>query len=119
VVCKGAETGIFIRGLPEMNIKNIDLKNISIVSKNGILFQDAENINLKNVSIFCDETTVTHIANSRNITLDDMSFDNSDVFARITGDRSAGIKLINTDTSKAKKAFELGEGVSEKTVIRK
>lgn len=119
VVCKGAESGIFIRGLPEMSIKNIDLKNITIESKAGILCQDVENINLKNVSIYCTETTVAHITNGRNITLDGMLFDSSDVFAKISGDRSAGITLLNTDTSKTKKAFELGEGVSEKTVLRK
>jgi DNA sulfur modification protein DndE len=119
VICKGAETAIFIRGLPEMNIRDIDLQNISIESKEGIVAQDASNIAMKNVTILSDEAHVASINNSTNITLDNISFDESEVFMKVIGDRSSGIRLINTDTSAAKKAVELGEGVSEKTVSRK
>ena len=119
VICKGAETAIFIRGLPEMNIKNIDLQNISIQSEEGIVAQDASGITMKNVTIFCEEEHVASINNSTNITMDNMTFDESEIFMKVTGERSSGIRLINTDTSAAKKEVELGEGVPAKTVIRK
>ena len=35
VVCYGAEKAIFIRGLPEMNIHDISMENITITSKKG------------------------------------------------------------------------------------
>ena len=119
VVCKGAETAIFIRGLPEMNIKNIHLENISIESKEGIVSQDADNITMKNVNIACEDNFVAHITNSSNITMDNISFNESEVFMKVNGERSSDIKLINTDTSNAKKEVELGEGVSAKSVIKK
>ena len=44
IVCYGAEKGIFIRGLPEMNIKNIELENLVIRSKKGVECEEASNI---------------------------------------------------------------------------
>jgi len=49
VVCDGAAKGIFIRGLPEMNISNIFLDNILIQAKEGIQIQEAKNVQQHNV----------------------------------------------------------------------
>lgn len=44
VVAKGAETGLLIRGLPEMPIRDIQLTNIDIESKQGYRVIEAQNI---------------------------------------------------------------------------
>ena len=36
VVCNGAEKAIFVRGLPEMNVKNIVLENMVLAGKRRI-----------------------------------------------------------------------------------
>jgi DNA sulfur modification protein DndE len=44
VLAKGAETGLLIRGLPEMPIRDIQLTNIDIESKQGYRVIEAQNI---------------------------------------------------------------------------
>ncbi|MCX8472181.1 MAG: glycoside hydrolase family 88 protein [Sediminibacterium sp.] len=51
IYCQGAKYALFIRGLPEMPIENINIQNANIASKEGIFIQYANNINLKNAKI--------------------------------------------------------------------
>jgi DNA sulfur modification protein DndE len=119
VVCKGAETGILVRGLPEMSIKDISLENITLESQKGMLCQEAENIRLKNVTLLSTETKpVLEVQNSKNISFDNLRYaSGADLLLRVTGDRSQGIKLVNTNTKLAKKDVELGQKVGKKAVV--
>jgi len=72
VVCNGAEKGIFIRGLPEMKVKNIYLSNMVLKSSFGSEIIDAHNISLKNVKLIVDNPK-----NNQNI----MVKDSQDVYA--------------------------------------
>jgi DNA sulfur modification protein DndE len=119
VVCKGAETGILVRGLPEMSIKDISLENITLESKRGMLCQEADNIRLKNVTLLSTETKpVLEVQNSKNISFDNLRYaSGADLLLRVTGDRSQGIRLTNTNTKLAKKDVELGQKVGKKTVV--
>jgi DNA sulfur modification protein DndE len=119
VVCKGAETAIFVRGLPEMNIRNIEMENISIQSKKGFVCIEGEGISLKNATLYCDEKTVIHSQNSKNVTLDNIRFRPSDILVQVTGDRSKDIRLLNTDIKNSRKDVELGAGVPKNTFIIK
>jgi DNA sulfur modification protein DndE len=118
VVCKGAETGILVRGLPEMAIKDISLENIVIESQKGMLCQEAENIRLKNVTLLTTETKpVLEVQNSKNISLDGIKYaSGADLLLRVSGDRSQDIRLTNTNTKLAKKGLELGDKVGKKVV---
>jgi DNA sulfur modification protein DndE len=118
VVCKGAETGILVRGLPEMAIKDISLENIVIESQKGMLCQEAENIRLKNVTLLTTETKpVLEVQNSKNISFDGIKYaSGADLLLRVSGDRSQDIRLTNTNTKLAKKGLELGDKVGKKVV---
>jgi DNA sulfur modification protein DndE len=119
VVCKGAETGILVRGLPEMSIKDINLENITLESKKGLLCQEADNIRFKNVTLLSTETApVLEVQNSKNISFDNLRYaSGADLLLRVTGDRSQGIRLTNTNTKLAKKDVELGQKVGKKAVV--
>jgi len=120
VVCKGAETGIMVRGLPEMSIKNITIENAVLQSNKGFICIEGENINLKNVSLITKDKTVMQIQNSSNVTMDGITYsENRDLLLNITGDRSKSIKLLNTDDKKAKKSIEFGGNASSKALSRK
>lgn len=119
VVCKGAETGIMVRGLPEMSIKNITIENAVLQSNKGFVCIEGENINLKNVSLFTKDKTVMQIQNSTDVTMDGIQYaENRDLLLNITGDRSKAIRLINTDEKKAKKSIEFAGNVSSKVLSR-
>ena len=51
VVCRGAKAAIFLQGLPEMPIRNITLKNVSISSHKGVSVMDADGIDFENVQV--------------------------------------------------------------------
>lgn len=107
VTCKGAETGIMVRGLPEMAVKDILIENAVLQSRKGFVCIEAENIRLKNVTLISPAKTLMQIQNSRNLTLDNIHYtNNTDLLMHISGDRSKDIKLLNTNTSHAKKTVE-------------
>ncbi len=51
VICRGAQKAIVLEGLPEMPIRGIDLKNISITSAAGVFLTDADGIHFDNVQV--------------------------------------------------------------------
>ncbi|HKI70620.1 MAG TPA: glycoside hydrolase family 28 protein, partial [Verrucomicrobiae bacterium] len=67
IVCRGANAAIFLQGLPEMPIRGIFLKNVSITSKKGVFVTDAEGIHFDHVQVD-NETgpalTQTRVTNS-------------------------------------------------------
>lgn len=93
IVCDGAETGIFVRGLPEMNIKNINLQNITLKAKTGVQLIEADNIRLDNIHIDAGQTNpVVFIENSANIDFNKLYVNpNSTLLFNIAGDRSKNI----------------------------
>ncbi|RYF77269.1 MAG: glycoside hydrolase family 28 protein, partial [Cytophagaceae bacterium] len=69
VVCNGAKKGIFIRGLPEMAVKNINMENLVLVAEKGIELIDASGISLNNVKLITEETKpVIYVENSSQLT---------------------------------------------------
>lgn len=118
VVCNGAAKGIFVRGLPEMNVKNIFMENMVLQSRQGLDVTEASGITFKNVTLSTSDTNpVMNIHNSKNITLDGISYNNgSDLLLNVTGEKSNKIILKNTDGSKAKKKFETSYGANAKSV---
>lgn len=57
VVCEGAGRAIFIRGLPEMNIRQIDLQDMVLKAKKGVEVTEGKEITLKNIRIITGETS--------------------------------------------------------------
>lgn len=51
IVCRGAQNAIVLEGLPEMPVRDISLKNVSITSRGGVSVTDAEKITFDNVSV--------------------------------------------------------------------
>ena len=119
VVCKGAATGIFIQGLPEMNIQDIHLEDITIQSNSGLVCKDAKGITLRHVALHTKEKHVIDLQDSKNITIENLTFNPSDVLMKINGSRSKDIRLVDTNTSSVIKVSELGSGVSANVLLKK
>jgi len=121
VYCNGAEKGIFVRGLPEMHVKDIVLENMVLKSKKGIDVQEATNITFRNIKIISDETDpVIDIVQSDKLLFDNIHYkDGTELLFRISGERSNSINIKNTDASKAKEKVVYELGASEKAVTIK
>ena len=115
VVANGAEKAIFFRGLPEMNIKDIHLENVTIQSKKGIEIIEASSISLKNVNVITEDTNpVVSVQNGTNISINGLKYKNgSELLFNISGEKTKGVKVSGTDVSKAKKTSVLGEEVNK------
>ena len=116
VVCDGAARGIEVRGLPEMSIKNIHLQNLVLKTTKGVDITEGEGITLKNVYLQCSDTNpLFNLYNSRQVTLDHISFAKADLLFKVSGKRAAGIKVLNTAVEKAAKQTEF-KGVEASTL---
>jgi polygalacturonase len=121
VYCNGAEKGIFVRGLPEMHIKDIVLENMVLQAKKGIDIQEASGITFKNIKIISAETNpVIDIVQSDNLLFDNITYtENAELIFRVSGERAKNIKIKNTGTAAlAEKIKEELGAVQAITIIK-
>jgi polygalacturonase len=119
VVCNGASKGIFIRGIPEMHVKDVVLENITLQADKGIDCQEASGISFKNVVMLSKQTNpVVDIINSDHLTFDKLAYKpDAELLFRVGGDRVRNIRIINTDAAKAKEKIQYEFGASEQSVL--
>jgi len=112
IVCDGAEEGIFVRGLPEMNISDIYLDNMVLKAAKGAELAEAQGIHLANIRLVTsDSDPVIYVENSSQLTFDHIGYHKgAAVLFSINGDKSRDIKVTGTDGSQAvrKVAFQYG-----------
>lgn len=118
IVCKGANKGIFVRGLSEMPIQNIQMSNIVLDTKIGAEFIDASNITLEKVTLISENTKpVISVNNSDGLTFNTIQYKaNAELLFAIAGERSKAIQIIQTDSSKAQKQIEFTEGATKEAI---
>jgi len=69
VNCKGALQGIFLQGLPEMMLENIQLENIRMEADYGMICTDAKNVKIKNLTLKTKKTPAIELRNSADVTI--------------------------------------------------
>ncbi|MFN8289898.1 MAG: glycoside hydrolase family 28 protein [Chitinophagaceae bacterium] len=119
VYCNGADKAIFIRGIPEMHVKDVVLENMVLQADKGFDIQEASGITFKNIQVISKETNpVIDVVQSDNLLFDDIRYKESNrLLFRINGERSNSISIKNTALPKEKISFELG--ATEKSVTIK
>lgn len=120
IVCQGAAQAIFVQGLPELLVKDIEFSNITIAAKRGVSCIDAEKLQFKNVAIYTKKSPLFKIDNAKNISVAQLSYSKDiDVFMEVEGTQSSDIQLWNIDISKAKQGIKLGKDVPSDAVVQK
>lgn len=105
VHCKGAETGILVRGLPEMHVEDIQIAQSVIESRKGLLCTDATGLILKDVDLFTEKGPVLFVRDSRKIVLERIGYrPGTGLLLRKSG--QTDVRLLDTDTSGVKKVME-------------
>lgn len=119
IVCNGADKAVFIRGLPEMHVRDISFSNMTLQSRLGMDIQEASGIRFDNVNLISTATNpVVDIAQSDALTFNGITVPVScTLIYRISGDRSAGIRLGKTNGANAAKKFSAELGADEKKII--
>lgn len=97
IIIKGAHQAVFLQGLPEMNLENIEIGNLLGEAKNGFTVVDANGVKINNVNIMTENKTVFDLRNSKNVELKEVEFNSTAADAvKICGDISDKIKLISS-----------------------
>ncbi len=93
IKCEGAQKGVFVRGLPEMSITNINLNNIDLEVNTGIEIIEAQNIHLHNINVSAKQSNpVIFVANSNNVDFKQLTVTpNSNTLFGISGERTKNI----------------------------
>jgi len=98
--CESAGKTLFIRGLPEMHIKNIDLQNIYLKAKTGVEIIEADDIHIKNLQVDASKNNpVVYIENSTNIDFKGLDIrENSEVLFNVGGAKTKNISVSGLKT---------------------
>ena len=116
VVCKGAETAVFVRGLPEMNINNVRMSDLSMETKKGLLCIEGNAISVRNSTFITTDQTVMKVQDSKNVVFDNIKTSPVQVLLNVVGKRSENITLVNTDVKQIANPVVLGDGVARTAV---
>lgn len=121
VFCNGAEKAIFVRGLPEMHVKDIVLENMVLQAKKGIDVQEATGITFRNIKVISEETDpVIDITQSDKLIFQNISAKKSEALRfRINGERTDSITINNKEEVKANTVIIYELGATPKSVINK
>ncbi len=112
ITCNGAAKGIFIRGIPEMHVQNVNIENATLQADEGIDIQEASGIRLQNIAVYAKKSNpLVYVFNSDGVKLDRIRYaDSADVLLQVQGERSANLLFLNSDTGKARQKLLTGFG---------
>lgn len=120
IVVQGAKRGIFVRGLPEMNVKNVRLENLIVQAETGMYSEEGDGISIKNLTLLTGNTNpVVTLHNSKRMDFDNLKYQpNTENLFKISGETSRSVRVLNTDISNAKKGFQLSAEVPANIVTK-
>ncbi len=78
ITCRGAHQAIYLQGLPEMNIENVNLENLKMSADNGLVCIDADEINIKNLELETKNSPAVMFYNAKNVSVDKLILPSSD-----------------------------------------
>lgn len=114
IICDGAEKAIFVRGLPEMNIKNISIKNAVFHTDKGIEIIEGNNITLENITLNANKNIpFTLVNNSTDLDFRQMNFQNPGAkkYFEIKGNKTKNINLSGKEALLQSRQSEVGNGL--------
>ncbi len=117
VIIKGAQQAVFLQGLPEMNLENIEISNLTAKAEKGFSIIDANGIKINNAKLDIANSTVFDIYNGKNMSFRNIEFNSTSPKAvTINGEASENIELIASPNSNYSKTTTIGENVTKTAV---
>jgi len=117
VNCKGTYQGIFLQGLPEMNLENIELENIQMEADYGLICSDASGVKIKNLTLITKKTPVADFKNSKEIVVDGLvSQTTESTLVQVSGARTGKTVLKNAGITNFEKQVFIGKEVPKNVV---
>ncbi|MBZ4034123.1 glycoside hydrolase family 28 protein [Flavobacterium sp. 17A] len=112
ITIRGAQQAVFLQGLPEMNLENIEISNLIAKSQKGFSIIDANGIKISNLKLDIATKNAFEIYNAQNLSLKNVEFKPTSANT-ITID---GGVTKNVDLSGLSKTTTVGKDVPKKAV---
>lgn len=113
----GAQKAAFFMGLPEMNLKNIQLKNSVLKADQGIEIINADGMQFTNVKIVTSDSADLTIFNGKNLKFNTLLFDKkTDAIVKVLGTKTKNISFEKNDFKTTDKQFIFSEKVKPSVV---
>ena len=88
VLCRGAGRAVYFNGLPEMPLKNIFIKNMTVTNaKKGIVINQASQVNMENIKVEDPETPGIQIENATGIIINGKEYKKDSGKMLLSGDQ--------------------------------
>jgi polygalacturonase len=112
ITVKGALQAVFLQGLPEMNLENIELRNLLLEADNGFSIIDANGVKIEDVKLITKNKTGFEFLNSKNVDIKglDYNFASSPAIT-VNGERSENITLNSSGRNTMKNFTVIGADV--------
>jgi DNA sulfur modification protein DndE len=118
LICRGAAQAVTLQGLPEMPIRGIHLRNISINADRGITCTDAQDISFENVEINNRFGPVVNLVNARDVNFDHLTYPaGPEALFKAQGAGTSGISIKNTDVKSAAQDFIFSDGATRAAFV--
>lgn len=107
ITISGANQAVFLQGLPEMNLENIEIIDLKAKADKGFTIVDANGIKISNATLDIKDSAIFDIFNVKNMSLKNVDFNSTSPKAvTINGEGSAKIELTSSaNTNLSKKTF--------------
>ncbi|MDQ6472949.1 glycoside hydrolase family 28 protein [Flavobacterium sp. LHD-80] len=117
ITIAGAYQAVFLQGLPEMNLENIEISNLTAKAENGFSIIDANGIKISNVKLDIEKPAVFEIYNGKNMSFKNVEFNSkSDKAISINGEVSQNIEFVPNPNFDLSKKISVGETVPKGAV---
>jgi len=117
ITIKGAQQAVFLQGLPEMNLENIEISNLTVTAEKGFSIIDANGIKITNAKLDIENSNVFEVYNVKNMSLKDVQFNSTSAKAvNINGEGNANIELVSSKKLDFSKTTTLGNDVPKGAV---
>ncbi len=117
ITLKGAKQAVFLQGLPEMNLENIELSDMLLEADKGFSIIDANGVTIKNIDIITKDETAFEFLNTKNVILKEIASNSKAPDAiTINGNKCENISLNSSKKTDFKKLTKIGSKVTETAV---
>ena len=117
ITIAGAYQAVFLQGLPEMNLENIEISNLTATAENGFSIIDANGIKISNAKLDIKNPNVFAIYNGKNMVFKNIEFDSTSSKAiTIDGAASSNIEFVSDKKLNLSKKTVIGETVPKGAV---
>lgn len=73
IACIGAQTGLFVRGLPEMPVTDLFVQQATITSKKGIICRNTKNLSIQDADLYIQEKPLLSQYRCQNLQIENVN----------------------------------------------